>query len=167
MNPNKETLILSDDKVFYTIEGEGEHIGKPSVFMRLAMCNLTCSAWASPDSPNGCDSFISWSKKNKMTFQEIWDVFFSPDGLNYIKHLNEGAILKITGGEPLIQQKQLIKFVQWFEEKALENSQDILRIDFETNATILPLAQWLELRSAVSFTTSPKLSTNGDLVEKT
>ena len=38
-------LFLSDDKVFYTIEGEGEFIGQPSVFMRLSMCNLTCKGF--------------------------------------------------------------------------------------------------------------------------
>ena len=32
ININKETLFLSDDLVFYTIEGEGEFIGQPSVF---------------------------------------------------------------------------------------------------------------------------------------
>ena len=32
---DKETLFLSDDLIFYTVEGEGRHIGKPSVFMSL------------------------------------------------------------------------------------------------------------------------------------
>ena len=50
---NTETLFLSDDKVFYTLEGEGEYVGKPSVFMRMSMCNLTCIGFASEDSPNG------------------------------------------------------------------------------------------------------------------
>ena len=31
-----DTLSLSDDKVFYTLEGEGLHIGQPSVFMHAA-----------------------------------------------------------------------------------------------------------------------------------
>ena len=41
IDPNK-TLFISDDFVFYTLEGEGRYIGYPSVFMRMAMCNLTC-----------------------------------------------------------------------------------------------------------------------------
>lgn len=172
IDPNTETLILSDDKVFYTIEGEGEYVGMPSVFMRLAMCNLTCSAWSSPGSPNGCDSFISWSVKNKMTFQEIWDEFFSPEGRNYTWHLQEGAILKLTGGEPLIQQKQLLKFVRWLleQQKDIHGDDAWLAIDFETNATIMPDDEWVQLitegNTQVTFTTSPKLSTNGDPVEK-
>jgi len=169
IDPNAETLILSDDKLFYTIEGEGEFVGQPSVFMRLAMCNLTCSGFASESSPNGCDSFISWSVKNKMTFQEIWDEFFSRPGENYIEHLHKGAILKLTGGEPLIQQKQLLKFIKWLEVKYYQQygGANMLTIDFETNATIMPDPEWMDLYSVVSFTTSPKLSTNGDPLEKT
>lgn len=170
IDPEKEYLILSDDKVFYTIEGEGEYIGIPSVFMRLAMCNLTCSAWSSPDSPNGCDSFISWSVKNKMSFQQIWDEFFSPDGKNYTWHIEEGAFLKITGGEPLIQQQQLIKFVKWLNKKQEEIHGLDFRyawIDFETNATLMPSEEWYDFPNIVTFTTSPKLSTNGDSVLKT
>jgi organic radical activating enzyme len=32
---DKETIILSDDMIFYTLEGEGEYVGYPSVFMRM------------------------------------------------------------------------------------------------------------------------------------
>lgn len=156
---NKETLFLSDDKVFYTIEGEGEYVGMPSVFMRLSMCNLTCIGFASEDSPNGCDSFISWSIKNKMTFEEIFNMM---EDNNYIEHLRHKAILKLTGGEPLIQQKQLLKFVQAFQERY----KFIPVIDFETNATLKPDIEWIRKWNA-TFTTSPKLTTNGDPEEKT
>lgn len=159
INIEKETLFLSDDKIFYTIEGEGEHIGKPSVFMRLSMCNLSCRAWASPDSPNGCDSYISWSVKNKMTFAEIFQMM---ENNNYIEHLKYGAILKCTGGEPLVQEKQLLKLIEAFVQKYNFTP----RIDFETNATITPSNTWVETFRA-TFTTSPKLTTNGDPEEKT
>lgn len=154
-----ETLFLSDDRVFYTIEGEGEYIGQPSVFMRMSMCNLTCKGFGSSDSPNGCDSFISWSVKNKVTFEEIFDYM---DGEYYIEHLKNGAIFKITGGEPLIQQKQLLKFVTAFRERY----EFVPRIDFETNATLIPDERWVTEFNA-TFTTSPKLTTNGDPEEKT
>lgn len=155
---DKETLFLSDDLVFYTIEGEGEYVGYPSVFMRMAMCNLSCIGFASEDSPHGCDSFVSWSIKNKMTFTDIFKLY---EDKNYIEHLRNGAILKLTGGEPLIQQKQLLKFIYAFQERY-----DFLpRIDFETNATLMPDEEWLEL--CATFTTSPKLTTNGDPEEKT
>ena len=70
MDLQNETIYLSDDKLFYTLEGEGEYIGQPSVFMRLSMCNLTCAGFVSEASPHGCDSYISWSIKNKMTLKK-------------------------------------------------------------------------------------------------
>jgi len=159
IDTSTETLFLSDDKVFYTIEGEGEYVGQPSVFMRASMCNLTCKGFASADSPNGCDSFISWSVKNKMTFDEIFKLM---EDNNYIEHLRNRAILKITGGEPLIQEKQLLKFIEAFNSKYNFNP----RIDFETNATLVPDERWVTDFCA-TFTTSPKLTTNGDPEEKT
>jgi organic radical activating enzyme len=163
---NSESLFLSDDKVFYTIEGEGEYIGMPSVFMRMSMCNLTCKGFASEDSPNGCDSFVSWSVKNKMTFAEIFQLM---EDNGYIEHLRNKAILKLTGGEPIIQEKQLLKFVQAFQEKY----DFIPRIDFESNATITPDNRWLSPSNntdglySATFTTSPKLRSNGDPEDKT
>jgi organic radical activating enzyme len=159
INIEKETLFLSDDLVFYTIEGEGEFIGQPSVFMRMSMCNLTCIGFASKDSPNGCDSFVSWSVKNKKTFAEVFKLM---EDSNYIEHLRYKAILKLTGGEPLIQEKQLLKFIEAFKDRY----HFIPRIDFETNATLIPSDRWQnEFRA--TFTTSPKLSSNGDPEEKT
>jgi 7-carboxy-7-deazaguanine synthase len=156
---NQETLFLSDDKVFYTIEGEGEYVGVPSVFMRVAMCNLTCRGFASEDSPYGCDSYVSWSVKNKMTFAEIFKLL---EDNKYIDHLASRAILKLTGGEPIIQEKQLLKFATAF----VERYGFIPRIDFETNATITPSERWIT-EFAATFTTSPKLISNGDPEEKT
>ena len=152
-----ETIYLSDDKIFYTVEGEGEFIGYPSVFMRLSMCNLTCKGFASADSPHGCDSYISWSVKNKLTLKEVFDFLASSD---YKDHLYNGAILKITGGEPLVQQKALLKFLDYMEVEWGW----VPRIDFETNATILPDPEWS--RVGATFTTSPKMSNNGDPVDR-
>jgi organic radical activating enzyme len=156
---DNETIFLSDDLIFYTLEGEGEYIGKPSVFMRMSMCNLTCIGFASEDSPNGCDSFVSWSVKNKKTFSEIFDLMETG---NHVTHLREGAIWKLTGGEPMIQQKQLFKFVEAFRDRYNFTP----HIDFETNATLMPDERWVTEFNA-TFTTSPKLTTNGDPEEKT
>lgn len=159
VNCDTETIFLSDDLIFYTLEGEGEYIGRPSVFMRMSMCNLTCVGFASEDSPNGCDSFVSWSVKNKKTFNEIFELMETG---NHVTHLREGAIWKLTGGEPMIQQKQLLKFVEAFRDRYDFTP----RIDFETNATLMPDERWVTEFNA-TFTTSPKLTTNGDPEEKT
>lgn len=154
---SEKTIFLSNDKIFYTIEGEGEFVGRPSVFMRLSMCNLTCKGFASADSPNGCDSFISWSVKNKMTYEEVYE-FMAQNSFNC--RLKDGAIWKLTGGEPLIQQKSLLELVDGF----ILRFGFVPKIDFETNATIVPDHQWKDW--GATFTTSPKLSNNGDPVEK-
>ena len=155
----KETIFLSDDKIFHTLEGEGEYIGQPSVFMRLSMCNLRCPAFASPDSPHGCDSYVSWSVKNKMNFAQI---FHMMEEKGFIDKLKNRAIFKYTGGETFIQEKALLRFTEAF----VNRYQFLPRIDFETNATLQPDERWVtEFKS--TFTTSPKLSTNGDPEEKT
>ena len=150
---SEKTMLLSDDKVFYTVEGEGEFVGYPSVFMRLSMCNLTCQGFASADSPHGCDSFVSWRVKNKMTNADLLQ-HFEQEGFK--DHLYNGAIWKITGGEPLVQQPALLRFLSHLEVEWGW----VPRIDFETNATIMPDKEWV--RVGATFTTSPKLSNNGD-----
>jgi organic radical activating enzyme len=77
------------------------------------------------------------------------------------KLCSSGAILKITGGEPLIQGKQLLKFIEAFKQRY----KFVPTIDFETNATIQPSDEWLIYNA--TFTTSPKLTSNGDEEEKT
>jgi organic radical activating enzyme len=155
----KNYLLISDDGPgFHTIEGEGEYIGYPSVFMRLFGCNLTCKGWASPDSPWGCDSFVSWSKKNKYTFDQMFEFYEKND---FVEKLRRGDIWKITGGEPMLRQEPLLNFVQAFWDRY----KFLPRIDFETNGSILPEKEWVEKYYA-TFTTSPKLSSNGDSKEK-
>ena len=146
-------------EIFYTLEGEGEYCGQPSVFLRFYGCNLRCPGFKSESSPHGCDSYVSWSKKNKLTFDETYELMLSQ---NFIEKLKHGAILKYTGGEPLLRQLQLLKFTEYL----IQRLGFIPRIDFETNATIMPDERWVTEYNA-SFTTSPKLPSNGDPVEKT
>jgi 7-carboxy-7-deazaguanine synthase len=160
MNTEEKYLLISDDGPgFYTLEGEGEYIGQPSVFMRLFGCNLTCKAFASADSPHGCDSYISWSKKFKYTFDEMFK-FYEDNG--FVEKLQNRAIWKITGGEPMLRQTPLLNFVEEFTKRY----GFLPRIDFETNATIKPEERWLTQFNA-TFTTSPKLTSNGDPEERT
>jgi 7-carboxy-7-deazaguanine synthase len=159
MNDENYLLISDDGPGFYTIEGEGEYVGQPSVFTRLFGCNLTCKAFISKDSPHGCDSYVSWSKKNKYSFEQMFEFY---EKNNFIEHLKNRAIFKITGGEPTLRQDPLLRFMEEFVSKY----GFIPRIDFETNATVLPDERWVTEFNA-TFTTSPKLTTNGDPEEKT
>ena len=160
MDLDSEYLLFAGEnntpEIFYTIEGEGEYVGKPSVFMRFFGCNLTCKAFATPDSPYGCDSYVSWSKKNKLTFNETFKFL---EELGYIELLERkrNTILKYTGGEPLLRQDQLLKFTTAF----VERYKFIPIIDFETNGTVVPDTRWQD-KFYATFTVSPKLASNGD-----
>ena len=83
----------------------------------------------------------------KLTFNELFELM---EEKNFIEHLREGAIFKYTGGEPMVRQKQLLKFTEAF----IERYDFLPRIDFETNATIMPDPRWRDEFEA-TFTTSP------------
>jgi organic radical activating enzyme len=68
---------------FYTLQGEGFHVGKPAFFIRLAGCTVGC-VW--------CDVKESWevSPKQLVTIQSLVDSVVT-SGTNFVV---------ITGGEP-------------------------------------------------------------------
>ena len=79
-------------EIFPTIQGEGPFSGYPSVFVRMATCNLRC---------HFCDT--DFDKKMEMTAEEI---------IKEIKIHKPQPLVVITGGEPLLQPiKQLIDLI--------------------------------------------------------
>jgi organic radical activating enzyme len=115
-------------EIFYSIQGEGQEIGQPAIFLRLQGCNLHCKF---------CDTAYSQeiNQKKEMTIMEI---------LKKIKEFPAKHIV-LTGGEPLLQQKELIPLL-----KKLKN----YFIEVETNGTIKPIiSQYIN-----KFNCSPKLS---------
>lgn len=72
-------------EIFYSIQGEGFHTGKPAVFIRFGGCDVGCH-W--------CDVKESWdeNKHPKMSINQITDA---------IKNYPSKTII-ITGGEPLM-----------------------------------------------------------------
>ena len=135
-------LKLSGDGVFYTIQGEGRSMGLPACFLRLHLCNLTC-VW--------CDTRYTWDKTTEEFWTESQDI-----PTERVAHMIQSAWgcvderikkrLVITGGEPLLQQKEL--------RRVLELLPDWI-IEIETNGTIVPLP---ELGEQCLFNCSPKLS---------
>ena len=67
------------NEIFYSLQGEGYHTGKPSVFIRFSGCNLKCSF---------CDT--QHNDGNLMSDEEIID---------YIAQFPTDNII-LTGGEP-------------------------------------------------------------------
>lgn len=107
---------MNISEIFYSIQGEGIHIGRPAVFVRLAGCNLNCP-W--------CDTPYAKSTEGS-TCMNIRDV------VEEVFEYNCPYIV-LTGGEPLLQQSELVGLCC-----ELKKQNKWLCIDIETNGTIIP-----------------------------
>ena len=131
-----------EPEIFHSLQGEGASIGTPSVFLRLAQCNLTCT-W--------CDTGYTWDWKRYDYEREVMEL-----SLEQVeeKVLGYGCRhLVITGGEPLLQQAGLAYLVRSLKERGFT-------FEVETNGTIAPHRQLLE--DIDQWNVSPKLSTSGN-----
>ena len=147
---------LAVSEVFYSIQGEGATMGKPSVFVRLGGCNLMCGGMGTQfdgELHNGatwrCDTVEVWMRAKSKPFKDI----LPDDCLNAI--MNDAHLI-ITGGEPLMQQDAVKEFILFVRELINPN----VFVEIETNGTIEPneaLRQQVDL-----FNVSPKLSNSGN-----
>lgn len=71
-------------EIFFSVQGESSHVGKPCVFVRLTGCSLRC-VW--------CDTKYSYSGGNEMSLETVL--------ASVEKHPTR--LVEITGGEPLEQ----------------------------------------------------------------
>ena len=104
------TTFMLINEIFYSLQGEGVHMGKASIFIRLSRCNLRCSF---------CDT--EFDSGTEMTIEELRDAIAPYPGRRIIW----------TGGEPTLQLTE--ETVAYF--KALGYHQSI-----ETNGTRRPPA---------------------------
>jgi 7-carboxy-7-deazaguanine synthase len=130
-----ETLKLSE--IFYSLQGEGIDAGKPAVFIRTALCNLSC-VW--------CDTKYTWDWSHYDYDREVSEMTISSIQEQISRFDTKHCV--ITGGEPLIQQTKLIPLLS-----NLKNEDYFIEV--ETNATILP-SEMLE-RFVDRWNVSPKL----------
>jgi 7-carboxy-7-deazaguanine synthase len=134
---------LNVSETFFSLQGEGPTAGVPSVFLRLQGCNLLCK-WP-------CDTIPVWRKGTQYTFEELFNKW-KADGTLF--HLQDGAHLIITGGEPMLRQKEISNFLQFFWHEVTW----MPYIEVETNATIKPDTQDILHGWVNQYNCSPKLS---------
>lgn len=147
---NSSCLLISE--LFYSIQGEGASAGTPAVFLRLAGCNMNCQGFSS-----GCDSKDLWQKSVPISFEKIIE-HFKQEG--WIEKLACSAHLVITGGEPLLQQAALIKFIAMLDQECSISP----FLEIETNSTIVMDDALLARINQINA--SPKLANSGELVIK-
>ncbi len=142
-------------EIFYSLQGEGQYVGVPSIFMRTFGCNFTCSGFGMPagelsterdnvdaksyidyrDLPlvsTGCDSYASWDPRFKhlsplLDISAIIERFkeLLPDG-----KFGRDKHLIITGGEPLLGwQRSYPKLIDECIRMGMTH------LTFETNGT--------------------------------
>jgi organic radical activating enzyme len=148
-------MKLAVSEVFYSIQGEGKTTGVPAVFVRLAGCNLMCGGKGTEKDGKlhdgatwRCDSIEVWIKGKSKTYSEILPF----DCQEAIKN---GAHIIITGGEPMLQQKNIEGFIQYIMEEINESPY----IEIETNGTIMPTNDMFNLVD--QWNVSPKLANSG------
>jgi len=118
-------MLISE--IFYSLQGEGELTGLPSVFVRTSGCNLRCT-W--------CDTpYASWNPEG--TQQSIEDLVAEVQ-----RHPTRHVVL--TGGEPMIAPQ--------IRELAAELKLLGYHVTIETAATVTPDGIACDLASL-----SPKL----------
>ncbi len=119
-------MLISE--TFYSLQGEGELTGVPSVFIRTAGCNLRC---------NWCDTpYASWNPEG---------VERTVDDLVNDVRSHPGGHVVLTGGEPMIAKN--------IRELAAALRADRRHITIETAATVAPAGIACDLASL-----SPKLA---------
>jgi 7-carboxy-7-deazaguanine synthase len=81
-------------EIYKSVQGESSWAGVPCIFVRLAGCNLRCS-W--------CDSTYTFTGGKKMLEDEV---------IAEVERLAPIKLVEITGGEPMLQERELVPFMQ-------------------------------------------------------
>jgi 7-carboxy-7-deazaguanine synthase len=89
-------------EIYKSVQGESSFAGLPCIFVRLAGCNLRCS-W--------CDSEYTFTGGRKMSLDEV---------LNEVRKLEPVRLVEITGGEPMLQEREVVPLMQLLLDEGYE-----------------------------------------------
>ena len=182
-------------ELFYSLQGEGQYLGTPSVFLRIFGCNFKCAGFSMPrgtlseerlaidpanyDSYNdlplvhtGCDSYASWDPRFKH-LSPMLEVSAIVDRMQEL--LPDGKFgpdkhLILTGGEPLLGWQK--SYIDLFEEIG-KRGMNLTHITFETNGTQMlkpELKEWFLTNETypmlnITYSVSSKLPSSGEAWE--
>ncbi|GIL29056.1 7-carboxy-7-deazaguanine synthase QueE [Actinocatenispora comari] len=121
-----------------TVQGEGPSCGQQALFVRLSRCNLSCPA---------CDTPYTWDT-TRFDLRAESTRRRADDVASWVLS-NSARLVVVTGGEPLLQQEQLLPMVTRLAEHGR-------KVEVETNGTIAPSPALAEAVSA--FNVSVKLA---------
>ena len=178
-------------ELFYSLQGEGQYLGTPSIFLRVFGCNFQCPGFSMPRGQRseerlninpddyktydslplvhtGCDSYASWDVRFKhlsptLTVEHIVDKMAA---LLPMGEFGKDKHLILTGGEPLLGwQRSYIELINQIEEREM----NLTNITFETNGTQKlhsDLYDYLDTHGLrTTFSISSKLPSSGELWE--
>ncbi len=111
--------VLPVMEMFYSLQGEGYHTGKPAFFIRIGGCDVGCF-W--------CDVKESWkaSLHPLLSIEEI---------VKQVKMTSADAVV-ITGGEPFLYNLNLLT-------KALKKNKYTIFIETSGTAEITGIIDWI------------------------
>ncbi len=130
---NIARLNRNEAEIFFSLQGEGPRVGTPSVFLRLAGCNLACR-W--------CDTKHSWGAGISLSVEDVAERLLAHPCRNLV----------ITGGEPLMQQEELARLLALLPAEHY--------VEIESNGSIAPTAALAQRVN--QWNISPKLSHAGN-----
>lgn len=139
---SKKTLFTTE--LFASLQGEGPKLGTPSIFLRLGLCNLQCT-W--------CDTPYTW--KEGMMDCKKRSVEWIIKKINQLRRGKSITNLVVTGGEPLLQQKNLVHLLA--DDRLADMS-----IEIETNGSQQLLSGMNLFKKRMNFNISPKLADSGN-----
>ena len=79
-------MPLKINEIYYSVQGESTHAGRPCIFIRLTFCNLRCTY---------CDTEYAFYEGKDMEIDDIMSEIQQWDC----------NLVEVTGGEPLFQEE--------------------------------------------------------------
>jgi len=140
MDPSPMVKLAQQDPFVATIQGEGDYVGEPAVFIRLFGCTTMCS-W--------CDTKYAWQEGHGY-FELMPDDIVKTVNRDFpnIRHI------VLTGGNPYVQGEKMPRMAFMLSQPSHPNSRLRRHVSIETEGSIY----YDKLSHSVSsITLSPKL----------